>query len=132
MVEITLEWLKKQNACSRQIDDFEEEWGEGVTLTQSVNDRALDLHMDLNWLATDTNLLTNEEMHEYCRGEGLAWEIQEATERDIMDRHFNAKSLSGVDTVAETKVKWAIYDKTLAEKLLTILLEREKGHSNAG
>ena len=51
MTTITLAWLREHHACADQVAIFEQEWGKQAELTRSNLERAIELHLDLEWLA---------------------------------------------------------------------------------
>lgn len=51
MKTVTLEWLEEQGACEKQRLIFEQEWGASVELSLASLKRAVELELDLDWLA---------------------------------------------------------------------------------
>lgn len=51
MATLTLDWLHEQEACEGQIAIVADEWGESHEITQQTLQRAVELELDLAWLA---------------------------------------------------------------------------------
>ena len=50
MKRITAYWLKRQGACSGQVEIVRREWPEGVPVTMAALRKALKLGLDAEWL----------------------------------------------------------------------------------
>jgi hypothetical protein len=50
-MRITVEQLCEANACSEQVEVFAKEWPDGIEVTQDSVDRAVELDLDIGWLA---------------------------------------------------------------------------------
>ena len=69
---ITAAWLTQRGACRDQVYTFEAEWPGGAELNETNIRRALELHLDLDWLAR--KVLTGQARREYHKAITLAWE----------------------------------------------------------
>ena len=48
---VTLKWLRRHEACEDQVAIFTKEWGEKAELTEANLLRAVELHLNIDWLA---------------------------------------------------------------------------------
>ena len=122
-MRITLNWLEEQNACEEQCDMFEAEFGLDVEVCHGTFLRALDLGLDLDWLACDTDLLTEDESDRYHKCERVAWDVQELSMMELEDSFER-----GGPTIGYRDARlaiWRKYEETMAAELLTILEARE-------
>ena len=63
-MKITRAWLEERRACPDQVAVFAREWPKGAELNEANIRRALELHLDLSWLAE--RVLTAEPSRLYC------------------------------------------------------------------
>ncbi len=67
---ITPEFLRRRGACAEQVYIVEREWPDGAETTVDVLMRALELDVDIQWLAT---LLPRDMRKAYDEATAIAW-----------------------------------------------------------
>jgi len=70
-MRLTAEMLRAREACAGQVATFEDEWPDGVEITETVVRRAVELHLDIDWFAE--NFLTALALAEYNKVRAAAW-----------------------------------------------------------
>ena len=70
-MRLTAEMLRARNACAGQVATFEDEWPDGVEVTEAVVRRAVELGLDIDWFAQ--NFLTAPARAEYNKMVAAAW-----------------------------------------------------------
>ena len=65
MQKVTVAWLRKHDACKEQVDTFKAEWPKGTLPTEKALLRAVELGLDIDWLAG--HYLTVPALAEYER-----------------------------------------------------------------
>jgi hypothetical protein len=86
---VTAEWLKEQNACADQVKLFQQTFGESVELTRANLRRAVDVGLDVGWLAN--HALNDRQYVAYEQAIQPAYEKQAAAIRVM-----NAKYVAAV------------------------------------
>lgn len=63
---ITVDELKRAQACEKQVLIFEETWPNGVEITSHVVNQALDLELDMLFFVRRFLGIDGEELLQYC------------------------------------------------------------------
>jgi len=70
-MQITVELLKQLGATCEQVQTFAHEWPDGTDVTPESVARAVNLKLDIDWLAC--RVLKGKALAEYCRVADAAW-----------------------------------------------------------
>jgi hypothetical protein len=104
---ITVEWLRTEGACSDQIEIVQREWGDAAPLTRENLLRAVELRLDLDWLA-DELLLSAEPLRVYREATAEAWRVYRAAKAEALRVYRAAKAEAlRVYEAATAEALWA-------------------------
>ena len=109
---ITAAWLTEREACRDQVETFEAEWPGGAELNETNIRRALELHLDLDWLAR--KVLRGQARREYGGALDLALaEYKRATAPAWAEyQRVIAQALAEYERA--TAPAWAEYKRAIA------------------
>lgn len=89
---VTIPWLREEEACEEQIDIVEAEWGDtNIVLTQEVLQRAVELELNLEWVANHIDLTPAARLvfwNALADVRDAFW----AAAKEARDRYFPAKA----------------------------------------
>lgn len=121
---ITIEMLRKKNACPSSIHIFKAEWGLAAEVTRTNLNRAVALKLDLVWLLK--NLFPRPVFQQYLIETHGAWE--EYIEPLIRRRHVEVEfSQAFYDFSNRAQGDFDIVSNAVAIKLILVYFQATKG-----
>ena len=70
-MKVTIDWLEDQEGCKDEVKIFALEWPNGAELTPENLARAVDLDLNISWLAR--KMLKDRAWYGYCKDIAPAW-----------------------------------------------------------
>ena len=111
-MRLTAEMLRARNACAGQVATFEDEWPDGVEVTEAVVRRAVELGLDIDWFAQ--NFLTAAAWAEYYKVTALALAEYDKVRAPARAEYDKVRAPAWAEYQKVTALALAEYDKVRA------------------
>ena len=130
MQKVTVAWLRKHDACKEQVDTFKAEWPKGTLPTEKALLRAVELGLDIDWLAG--HYLTAPALAEYERVTAQAWAEYERVTAPALAEYQRVRAPALAEYQRVTAPALAEYKRVRVPALARIICGQHDAEAEKG